>query len=111
MFEDALRGGDGGGRGRGRLASDRDSTRRERGDGGCTSRWGISNQLSDSDYFRMGAAVAVGELYSAGDLGDRAGAADRVRSFLGSFGICSMADLDAIGLFGPYRHDFEDLLP
>ena len=92
MFEDALHGGDGGGRGRGRLACDRDSTRRERGDGGCAGRWGVSGQLSDNDYFRMGAA-------------------DRVRSFLGSFGICSMADLDAIGLFGPHRHDFEDLLP
>lgn len=77
-----------------------------RGPGEAVPAW-----LSENDYFKMGAAVAVGELYSAGDLGDRAQSRDRVRRFLASFGIRSMDDLAALGMCGPYVRDFDGLLP
>ena len=64
---------------------------------------------SKNDYFRMGAAIAVGELYDMaafwGILCDEA----EVRSYLESFGVRGMDDVDELGIKGPYRRDFERL--
>ena len=62
---------------------------------------------SDSDYFKMGAAVAVGELYDSGRLGDKDEVAGEVRAYLGSFGLKSMDDIRALGITGPYIEDFK----
>lgn len=64
---------------------------------------------SSNDYFRMGAAVAVGELYDAGRLGEKTEVAGEVRSFLKSFGINSIEDVHALGVTGPYIEDFRAL--
>ncbi len=64
---------------------------------------------SSNDYFRMGAAVAVGELYDAGRLGEKAEVAGEVRSFLKSFGIHGIEDVRALGVTGPYIEDFAAL--
>ena len=53
---------------------------------------------SNNEYFRMGAAVAVGELYDMAAFGSFLTDDDKVRSYLGSFGVK-----------GPYRRDFERL--
>ena len=63
-------------------------------------------EFTDNDYFKMGAAVAVGELYDSGRLGDKAEVADEVRAYLGSFGLKSMDDIRALGITGPYINDF-----
>ena len=64
-------------------------------------------EYSDNDYFKMGAAVAVGELYDAGRLGDRDEVAPEVRSYLKSFGIAGLQDVRDLGIKGPYIEDFE----
>jgi hypothetical protein len=64
---------------------------------------------SDNDYFRMGAAVAVGELYDMAAFGDLLADDEEVKSYLGSFGVNGMEDVDALGIKGPYRRDFERL--
>ena len=58
-------------------------------------------------YFKMGAAVAVGELYDSGKLGERTRVAGEVRSYLESFGLKSIEDVHDLGITGPYLHDFE----
>ncbi|MBQ9058357.1 MAG: hypothetical protein IJ125_04155 [Atopobiaceae bacterium] len=63
--------------------------------------------LSDNDYFRMGAAVAVGELYDMAALGRFLEDNHEVRSYLTSFGVNSLDDVDKLGIRGPYRRDFE----
>lgn len=63
-------------------------------------------ERSDNDYFRMGAAVAVGELYDSGRLGDQKDTVEMVRDFLGSFGLRSMGDIKSLGMTGPYLDDF-----
>lgn len=65
--------------------------------------------VNDNDYFKMGAAVAVGELYDLGRLGRSPEAKRETQSFLASFGICDMDDLDALGMKGPYLNDFRQL--
>lgn len=64
---------------------------------------------SNNEYFRMGAAVAVGELYDMAAFGNFLTDDDKVRSYLGSFGVNGMRDVDALGIKGPYRRDFERL--
>lgn len=66
-------------------------------------------QFSDNDYFKMGAAVAVGELYVSGRLGNADAAAAPTRRYLESFGLRSMADIRRLGITGPYAEDFERL--
>ena len=56
-------------------------------------------------YFKMGAAVAVSELFGLGRLGSPAKVAGETREFLGSFGIKSMEDVDELGICGPYVDD------
>ncbi|MBQ3106550.1 MAG: hypothetical protein IJC51_03655 [Eggerthellaceae bacterium] len=56
-------------------------------------------------YFRMGAAVAVGELYGLG----RAGSAEEARGFLASFGVRGMGDVERLGIKGPYIGEFEEI--
>ena len=64
---------------------------------------------SDKDLFKMGAAVAVGELYDSGRLGDRIAVAPEVRACLASFGLKNLEDIRALGMTGPYIEDFERL--
>ena len=69
---------------------------------------GISEE---SRMFRMGAAVAIGELYATGCLGAGNAATVTAQRFLKSFGIESREDLDALGIKNPnYLSDFEGLL-
>ena len=60
----------------------------------------------ENRFFKMGAVVAVGEMYDSGLLGYGADVEGRVRSFLSSFGVRSMEDVDALGISGLYRGDF-----
>lgn len=64
---------------------------------------------SDKDLFKMGAAVAVGELYDSDRLGDRIAVAPEVRAYLASFGLKDLEDIRALGIIGPYIEDFERL--
>lgn len=59
------------------------------------------------EFFRMGAVVAIGELFDEGMLGDKAAVAQDVRAYLVSFGVASLADVQALGVSGPYLQDFE----
>ncbi len=58
-------------------------------------------------FFRMGAAVAVGELFEEGMLD--AASLFEIRGFLESFDICSMKDIRALGVSGPYLEDFASI--
>ena len=59
------------------------------------------------EFFRMGAAVAVGELYDEGMLGDKNAVAYDVRDYLESFGIASFDEVCRLGITGPYLEDFK----
>lgn len=58
------------------------------------------------EFFRMGAAVAIGELYDEGMLGDKNAVAYDVRDYLESFGIASFDEVCRLGITGPYLEDF-----
>lgn len=58
------------------------------------------------DFFRMGAVVAIGELFDEGLLGNKAQAASVVRDYLISFGVDSLDSIRALGVTGPYLEDF-----
>lgn len=66
-------------------------------------------RYTDNDYFRMGAAIAVGELYDMAAFGRLIEDEEGVKSYLESFGIRGMDDVDELGIKGPYRRDFERL--
>ena len=66
-------------------------------------------QRNDNDYFRMGAAIAVGELYDMAAFGRFLEDDKEVKSYLESFGIRGLDDVDELGIKGPYRRDFERL--
>lgn len=68
-----------------------------------------NERFSNNDYFRMGAAVAVGELFDGGHLGNKAEVAAETRSFLESFGLKNLQDIRQLGIVGPYASDFEEL--
>ena len=59
------------------------------------------------EFFRMGAAVAIGELYDEGMLGDKNAVAYDVRDYLESFGIVSFDEVCRLGITGPYLEDFK----
>lgn len=59
------------------------------------------------EFFRMGAAVAIGELYDEGMLGDKNTVARDVRDYLESFGIASFDEVCRLGITGPYLEDFK----
>lgn len=59
------------------------------------------------EFFRMGAAVAIGELYDEGMLGDKNAVAYDVRDYLESFGIASFDEVCRLGITGPYLEDFK----
>lgn len=59
------------------------------------------------EFFRMGAVVAIGELFDEGMLGGKDAVASDVRDYLESFGVASLADVRALGVSGPYLQDFE----
>ena len=67
------------------------------------------NARSDKDLFKMGAAVAVGELYDSGRLGDKVTVATEVIAYLASFGLKDLEDIRSLGITGPYIEDFERL--
>lgn len=58
-------------------------------------------------FFRMGAAVAVGELFEEGMLD--AASLFEIRGFLESFDICSMKEIRTLGVSGPYLEDFASI--
>lgn len=64
---------------------------------------------SNNDYFRMGAAVAVGELYDMAAFGRFLKSDCEVRAYLESFGVHGMDDVNNLGIRGPYRRSFERL--
>ena len=68
-----------------------------------------ASRYTDNDYFRMGAAVAVGELYDMAGFGRFLEDDREVRSCLESFGVHGLDDVDALGIKGSYRRDFERL--
>ena len=70
---------------------------------------GFQRQRSDNDYFRMGAAIAVGELYDMAAFGTFLEDDREVKSYLESFGVHGLDDVDTLGIKGPYRRDFERL--
>ena len=59
------------------------------------------------EFYRMGAAVAIGELYDEGMLGDKNAVACDVRDYLESFGIASFDEVCKLGITGPYLEDFK----
>lgn len=59
------------------------------------------------EFFRMGAAVAIGELYGEGMLGDKNAVAYDVRDYLESFGIASFDEVCRLGITGPYLEGFK----
>ena len=59
------------------------------------------------EFFRMGAAVAIGELYDEGMLGDKNAVAYDRRDYLESFGIASFDEVCRLGITGPYLEDFK----
>ena len=59
------------------------------------------------EFFHMGAAVAIGELYDEGMLGDKNAVACDVRDYLESFGIASFDEVCKLGITGPYLEDFK----
>lgn len=59
------------------------------------------------EFFRMGAAVAIGELYDEGMLGDKNAVARDVRDYLESFGVSSFDEVCRLGITGPYLEDFK----
>ena len=59
------------------------------------------------EFFRMGVAVAIGELYDEGMLGDKNAVAYDVRDYLESFGIASFDEVCRLGITGPYLEDFK----
>ena len=59
------------------------------------------------EFFRMGAAVAIGELYDEGMLGDKNAVAYDVRDYLESFGSASFDEVCRLGITGPYLEDFK----
>ena len=59
------------------------------------------------EFFRMGAAVAIGELYDEGMLGGKNAVARDVRDYLESFGIASFDEVCKLGITGPYLEDFK----
>lgn len=65
----------------------------------------------NSHYFKMGAAVAVGELWCEGHLGEGEEPASNARAFLESFGIKSTEDLEELGMGDFYLGDFRNILP
>lgn len=66
-------------------------------------------RYTDNDYFRMGAAIAVGELYDMAAFGRFLEDDREVKSYLESFGVRGLDDVDALGIKGLYRRDFERL--
>ena len=68
-----------------------------------------AGRYTDNDYFRMGAAIAVGELYDMAAFGRFLEDDREVKSYLESFGVRGLDDVDALGIKGPYRRDFERL--
>ena len=72
-------------------------------------RDGDRGAYSKNDYFRMGAAIAVGELYDMAAFGRLIEDEEGVKSYLESFGIRGLDDVDELGIKGPYRRDFERL--
>lgn len=64
---------------------------------------------TNNDYFKMGAVVAVGELYGQGMLESSEEMAEEIRSFLGSFGVNDLDDMRALGMGDVYLSNFKNV--
>ncbi|WP_350454538.1 hypothetical protein [Slackia heliotrinireducens] len=62
--------------------------------------------VNGNDFFKMGALVAVGELFDMGMLGSSDDQRTEVRHFIRSFGVDSIEDVEGLGITGPYLADF-----
>lgn len=67
--------------------------------------------LSNNDFFKMGAVVAIGELFDHGKLGNKKDVALEVRDYLSSFGIRSISDMRSLGMGDHYLEDFKGVYP
>ena len=74
-------------------------------DGGTSK----AQELGQSRYFRMGAAVALGEMIRGGIVADSREMREQIREYLESFGIRGMDDIEALGIGSVYRYDFEHI--
>lgn len=64
---------------------------------------------TNSDYFKMGAVVAVGELFDQELLGNKDEVAEDVKCFLESFGISGIQDMRNLGMGDHYLRNFANL--
>lgn len=64
---------------------------------------------TNNDYFKMGAVVAVGELYGQGMLESSDDTAADIRTFLGSFGVNDLDDMRALGMGDVYLSNFKNV--
>ena len=58
-------------------------------------------------YFRMGAAVALGEMIRDGVIPNNSAMRESLKRYLMSFGIKGMDDVEELGIGSVYRYDFE----
>lgn len=65
----------------------------------------VKDTFDNNSYFKMGAAVAVSELFGSGRLGEEGEVVHETREFLHSFGIRGMDDVEQLGIRGPYIED------
>lgn len=63
--------------------------------------------VDNNTYFKMGATVAISELFGLGRFGEDERAAEEARSFLTSFGVRNMEDVANLGIRGPYLFDLK----
>ena len=68
-----------------------------------------AHAYSDSELFKMGAAVAIAELFAMGYLGNGNEGATEVQKYLKSFGISRLDDIVTLGIKGPYMDDFQEI--
>ena len=68
-------------------------------------------RYGENDFFRMGAAVAVGELLDEGSIAPSVDCTpDQVaRDYLSSYGVCSREDVDYLGIRGVCRQSLDRL--
>ena len=76
---------------------------------GQSSLLGRVQTMESSRYFRMGAAVALGEAIRAGVVADTEKMRAVLKEYLESFGIRGMEDIEALGIGNVYRYDFESI--
>lgn len=66
-------------------------------------------ERTNNDYFKMGAVVAVGELYDQELITKSEEAAYNIRAFLRSFGVTGIQDMRDLGMGDHYLRDFREV--